>query len=96
MGNYKLNKIVNTVEYRLRFLKFRANTVLFERFNTASIVNLSTNANVSFQGITLVPGQQFEIGGNFGEVNYQQYNIDFIETGGAATFLCVVTLKNYV
>lgn len=94
---YKLQGIKYAAPYALRFEKKYANTVLFERFNTATIINYGINSLVNFEGAPLVYGQQFEIGGNFGEVNYQQYNISFtvVDNTQPYEFYCLIILKNY-
>ncbi len=93
-----LRTIDTTYKFALRFIKKYANTVLFEKFNTATIINYGENTIVNFEGAPLVFGQQFTIGGNFSEVNFQQYNISFevVDNTKPYNFYALIILKNYV
>ena len=94
---YHLGHLKTATNYALRFKKLYVNGVLFERFNTAVIINYGVNSVVNFEGAPLVYGQQFTIGGNYGEVNYQQYNISFdvVDSTKPHTFYVLIVLKNY-
>lgn len=94
---YQLKSLDHAYNYALRFKKIYVNGVLFERFNTAVIINYGVNSIVNFEGAPLVYGQQFTIGGNMGEVNYQQYNISFevVDQANPHTFYALIILKNY-
>jgi hypothetical protein len=94
---YDLKSIIRAYNYGIRFIKKYENTVLFERFNTCTIINYGANSIVNFEGAPLVYGQAFEIGGNMGEVNFQQYNISFsvVDNTKPYTFYVLIVLKNY-
>jgi hypothetical protein len=67
---------------------------LFELVNDLAIINQSTNCNVYVDGVLLVPGQQFSAGGNYGEVNNQNYNVTIQDLGGGVPSVLVL-LKTY-
>jgi hypothetical protein len=82
----------------IRFKTITQATNIFEEFNGFSIVNQSTNMDCYFEGVKLVPGQQFEISLNLYEINYQQYNVSFVGTNGGVneTPLALATFKTYL
>ena len=70
------------------------NFTIFEEVNDISIINQSLTATLTVNNVILVPGQQFNSGGNTGEINQQQYNCHF-STTDTTDNNALVLLKKY-
>jgi hypothetical protein len=93
---YSTKNVKAAYEFGIRFKIFTQDGFLFEHFNGLSVLNTSTNADLYFENIKLVPGQQFQIDGNLFEYNYQQFTLKFVSTGAGSINQAIVTIKNYV
>lgn len=84
------------LEYYITDIEKQKDFSIQEIVNDITFINQSQNANIYVNNTLLVPGQAFNAGGNFGEVNYQLYNVRFVSNGGGAQVnSCVVLLKQY-
>jgi hypothetical protein len=84
------------LEYYITDIEKQKDFTIQELVNDITFINQSQNANIYVNNTLLVPGQAFDAGGNFGECNYQLYNVSFVYTGiGTQVNSCVVLLKQY-
>jgi len=84
------------LEYVIRDLEYQNDFTILELANDITFINQSQNANIYVNNTLLVPGQEFNTGGNYGEVNNQLYTVRFVYTGsGTQVNTCVVLLKTY-
>ena len=81
------------LQYYTDFWVYYSSFVLNELVNDLTIINQNATGNITVNNVTLVPGQEFNAGGNNGEINKQTYtvNIDDAATGAKV----VVLLKRY-
>jgi alanine-alpha-ketoisovalerate/valine-pyruvate aminotransferase len=84
----------NLISYYVEQRLFNDNFTLFEMVNDLTIINQSATNTLTINNVVLVPGQQFNTGGNFGEYNHQQYNCHFSATD-TANNQALVLLKRY-
>jgi hypothetical protein len=90
-NNMNINKLIKYyIEQRL----YNDNFTLFETVNDLTIINQSTTNNLIVNNVVLVPGQEFNTGGNWGEYNQQQFNCHFSATD-LVNNQALVLLKRY-
>jgi hypothetical protein len=82
------------ITYAIEARLYNDDFTVFEEVNDISIINQSVASTLTVNNVILVPGQQFNSGGNVGELNQQQYNchfsmIDLVNNN------CLVLLKRY-
>jgi hypothetical protein len=82
------------IKYYIEQRLFNDNFTVFEEVNDISIINQSQTATLTVNNVVLVPGQQFNSGGNFGEINHQQYNCHF-STTDTVNNQALILLKRY-
>ena len=84
------------LEFNITEIVKNQNFAIKEMVNDMTFENQSDNSNLYINNTKLVPGQAFNIGGNYREINYQNYNCRFEYTGtGTEVRKCVVLLKTY-
>jgi hypothetical protein len=89
-----MNPRMKLLKYYVEPRLYTENFTIFEEVNDISIINQSSIATLTVNNVILVPGQQFNSGGNNGEVNEQQYNC-FFSTTDPANNQALVLLKRY-
>jgi short-subunit dehydrogenase involved in D-alanine esterification of teichoic acids len=92
---YRSDKI-QLIEYYIEPRIYNRDFSLFELVNEVVIINQFTNANVIVNNVVLIPGQEFSSGGNYAEINNQQYNVTINLTGALPlSGNVLVLLKRY-
>lgn len=81
------------LEYRVEFKPYYASFVLQELVNDLTIINQNATGNIKVNNTVLIPGQEFNAGGNQGEINNQTYTVNVDPT--ATDVLVMVLLKRY-
>jgi hypothetical protein len=84
----------NLFKYYIEPRLYPDNFTVFEEVNDITIINQSATATLTVNNVVLVPGQQFNSGGNSGEINQQQYNCHF-STTDLINNQALVLLKRY-
>lgn len=81
------------LEYFIEVRPYYASFVLKELVNDLTIINQNATGNITVNNVVLVPGQEFNSGGNNGEINNQTFTVN---VDAAATVVQVmVLLKRY-
>lgn len=88
------SKGIRLLEFYTSSRQYKVDFNIYELVNDIAIINQSVNCNVFVDGVLIVPGQQFSAGGNYGEVNFQNYNVK-IQDLGSGTPNVLVLLKTY-
>lgn len=86
-------KKIPLLQYYTDFWMYYASFVLNELVNDLTIINQNATGNITVNNITLVPGQEFNAGGNNGEINKQTYTVN-VDSSATAPKV-VVLLKRY-
>lgn len=90
---------IELIPYDVVPMTKRVDFVINEIVNDMTIINQSTNVNIYVNETLLVPGQEYNTGGNFGEIHHQPYKIRFEATGIALPTpapVCIVLRKKYL
>jgi alanine-alpha-ketoisovalerate/valine-pyruvate aminotransferase len=82
------------IKYYIEQRLFNDNFTIYELVNDLTIINQSTTATLTVNNVVLVPGQQFNTGGNYAEYNHQQFNCHF-STTDTVNNQALVLLKRY-
>ncbi len=84
------------LEYHITDVEKENDFTIREIVNDITFINQSENVDVYVNNTKLVPGQAFNSGGNYREVNNQLYTVRFVYQGaGTQVNKCVVLLKKY-
>jgi hypothetical protein len=82
------------IKYYIEQRLYNENFTLFELVNDLTIINQSAVNNLTVNNVVLVPGQEFNTGGNYNEYNQQQFNCHFSATD-LVNNQALVLLKRY-
>jgi hypothetical protein len=90
IGNLQL------LSFYITELKYQKDFTLKELVNDLTIINQSEGFDLYVNNTQLVEGQQFNIGGNYGEVNLENYTCRFVANGNPVVLQrAIVLLKQY-
>lgn len=82
------------LKYFIENRQFHDTFTIFETVNDLTIINQSRTNNLIVNNVVLVPGQQFNTGGNYGEYIDQQFNCSF-SSEDTVNNSALVLLKRY-
>ena len=83
------------IEYNISELKKEVDFAIKEQVNDMTFINQSDGYDLYVNNTKIVPGQEFNTGGNYGEINFQNYNCRFVSNGAPVQRTCVILLKTY-
>ena len=89
IGNLQL------LEYNISEIKKTLDFTIKEIANDITFINQSVGFDLYINNTVVVPGQEFNTGGNYGEIINQNFNCRFQDTGGGTSKNCIILLKTY-
>lgn len=90
IGNLQL------LDFYITELRYDKDFAIREIVNDLTIINQSEGYDLYVNNTQLVEGQQFNIGGNYGEINLENYTCRFVENGNPIVMKkAIVLLKQY-
>jgi len=90
---YVANNNKTLLEYFIEVRPYYASFVLKELVNDLTIINQNATGNITVNNIVLIPGQEFNSGGNNGEINNQTFTVNV--DAAATNVQVMVLLKRY-
>lgn len=81
------------LEYFIEVRPYYASFVLKELVNDLTIINQNATGNITVNNVVLIPGQEFNAGGNNGEINNQTFTVNV--DAAATSVQVMVLLKRY-
>ena len=91
---YRLGNL-SLIEYYTENRVYTANFTLTELVNDGAIINQSVDCNITVNNVLLVVGQEYNFGGNYGEINNQIYIVNIVPLAGTPQPKIVVLIKRY-
>jgi hypothetical protein len=82
-------------EFNITEIKKEVDFAIKEMVNDMTFINQSDGYDLYINNTQIVPGQEFNIGGNYREINFQNYNCRFVSNGAPVSKKCIILLKTY-